>query len=88
MFISGKVTSRKITQTGNFLFDISVEIPAAKAGDPAVTKAYKAMLTPEQQVAYKTLELSFPKVGETVQIEQSVNPTTGEVSKDWATLCA
>lgn len=88
MFFTGKVTSRKITNTGNFLFDVNQEIPAAKAGEPSTFKNWKAMLTPDQMAAYKMLDLSFPKVGETVQVEQSANPATGAVSNEWVSLCA
>lgn len=85
---SGKVTSRRITQvTGSLLYDITVETPAAKAGDPAVVKTYKAQLTPSQLATYNLIGEQAPKIGASVVVEQSVNPSTGQVSPDWVSIC-
>lgn len=86
---SGKVAGRKVTQvTGSLVFDIVVDVPGAKAGDPTVSKTFKAQLAPAQMATYVTLGFAIPKVGDVVNVEQSPNPVTGEVSKDWVTLCA
>lgn len=88
MTINGKVVSRKITQISNsLLFDIEVTTPSAKAGEAATVKQFKAQLTMGQLQTYAALGEVAPKVGDSVRIEQSVNPTTGEISKDWVTLC-
>ncbi len=86
---SGKITGRKVSQvTGSVIYDIQVEVPGATKNDPVTTKTFKAQLSVAQLGTYKLMEEPIPTVGKTVTVEQSANPTTGEVSKDWVTLCA
>lgn len=69
---SQRVTSRNFTNNGDILITLA--------------DGRKIILNKEQVGMLLMIGESVPKIGATILIEDSINPTTGEVSGTWAKL--
>lgn len=69
---SQRVVSRNFTNNGDILITLA--------------DGRKIILNKEQVGMLLMIGESVPKIGATILIEDSVNPTTGEVSGTWAKL--
>lgn len=70
--VSQRVVSRNFTNNGDILITLA--------------DGRKIILNKEQVGMLLMIGESVPKIGATILVENSVNPTTGEVSGTWAKL--
>lgn len=88
---NAKVSARKLARQGGLVYTLTETIvPESKdtKGNvvPAETKERTCMFTPEQLQTAQLLGMKVPAVGDTVAIEDSVNPTTGAVNEQWVNI--
>lgn len=86
---NAKVTSRKLARVGGLVYTLSetispeVKDDKGKVTTEAVTKERTCMFTTEQLQTAQLLGMKVPAVGDTVAIEDSVNPGTGAINEQW-----
>ncbi len=87
-----KVSARKLARVGGIVFNLTetvtpeVKDDKGKVTTEAVVKERTCMFTVEQLQTAQLLGMKVPAVGDTVAIEDSVNPTTGAVNEQWVNI--